>query len=192
MRMSGLLGAAIAFLVLTPIAPAHADISPGDLMYTDFFRWPDWREILAKYDCTTELTFYLWNAPSPPAPVIIAPPAIFDPVVAASSGNSSGAAVDPLDPIEMPGGDAPGGASTVPVDPIGMLGAPGDDTPGGAAAVPEPSTWAMLLLGFAGLSYAGFRRSKGTRVCDDYERNGRPVRQAVSRACLSYQSRRAN
>jgi PEP-CTERM motif len=121
----------------------------------------------------------LWNAPSPPAPVIIAPPAIFDPVVAASSGNSSGAAVDPLDPIEMPGGDAPGGASTVPVDPIGMLGAPGDDTPGGAAAVPEPSTWAMLLLGFAGLSYAGFRRSKGTRGSDDYERNGGPVRQAV-------------
>jgi hypothetical protein len=38
MPMSGLLGAAIAFLVLTPIAPAHADISPGDLMYTDFFR----------------------------------------------------------------------------------------------------------------------------------------------------------
>jgi hypothetical protein len=28
--------------------------------------------------------------------------------------------------------------------------------PGG---VPEPSTWAMMLLGFAGLGYAGFRRS---------------------------------
>ena len=25
-------------------------------------------------------------------------------------------------------------------------------------AVPEPSTWAMMLLGFAGLGYAGFRR----------------------------------
>jgi PEP-CTERM motif len=25
--------------------------------------------------------------------------------------------------------------------------------------VPEPSTWAMLLLGFAGLGYAGFRRT---------------------------------
>jgi hypothetical protein len=32
---------------------------------------------------------------------------------------------------------------------------------GGASAVPEPSTWAMLLLGFAGLGYAGFRRRKG-------------------------------
>jgi PEP-CTERM motif len=25
--------------------------------------------------------------------------------------------------------------------------------------VPEPSTWAMLVLGFAGLGYAGFRRA---------------------------------
>jgi hypothetical protein len=25
---------------------------------------------------------------------------------------------------------------------------------------PEPSTWAMMLLGFAGLGYAGYRRSK--------------------------------
>jgi hypothetical protein len=31
---------------------------------------------------------------------------------------------------------------------------------GGMSAVPEPSTWAMLLLGFAGLGYAGLRRSK--------------------------------
>ena len=30
--------------------------------------------------------------------------------------------------------------------------------------VPEPSTWAMMLLGFAGLGYAAFRRSaKGQR-----------------------------
>jgi fibronectin-binding autotransporter adhesin len=29
------------------------------------------------------------------------------------------------------------------------------------AGVPEASTWAMLLVGFAGLGYAGFRRSKG-------------------------------
>lgn len=27
--------------------------------------------------------------------------------------------------------------------------------------VPEPSTWAMLLLGFAGLGYAGYRASRG-------------------------------
>jgi hypothetical protein len=29
------------------------------------------------------------------------------------------------------------------------------------AAVPEPSTWAMMLLGFAGLGYAGYRRRGG-------------------------------
>jgi hypothetical protein len=28
-----------------------------------------------------------------------------------------------------------------------------------AGAVPEPSTWAMLLIGFAGLGYAGYRRA---------------------------------
>jgi hypothetical protein len=30
------------------------------------------------------------------------------------------------------------------------------------SAVPEPSTWAMLLLGFAGLGYADYRRSRRT------------------------------
>jgi PEP-CTERM motif len=30
-------------------------------------------------------------------------------------------------------------------------------------AVPEPSTWAMLLLGFAGLGYAGYRKTR----CDN-------------------------
>jgi hypothetical protein len=32
-----------------------------------------------------------------------------------------------------------------------------------ASPVPEPSTWAMLLIGFAGLGYAGFKRSSKTR-----------------------------
>jgi hypothetical protein len=27
------------------------------------------------------------------------------------------------------------------------------------AAIPEPSTWPMMMLGFAGLGYAGFRRA---------------------------------
>ena len=30
----------------------------------------------------------------------------------------------------------------------------------GASAVPEPSTWAMMLLGFAGLGFVGYRRRK--------------------------------
>ncbi len=34
----------------------------------------------------------------------------------------------------------------------------------GLAAVPEPSTWAMLLFGFAGLGYAAFRRDGKSRL----------------------------
>jgi hypothetical protein len=33
-----------------------------------------------------------------------------------------------------------------------------------ASAVPEPSTWALMLLGFAGLSFAAYRRSKKSRT----------------------------
>jgi hypothetical protein len=32
--------------------------------------------------------------------------------------------------------------------------------PIGGSAVPEPSTWAMMLVGFAGLAYAGYRASQ--------------------------------
>ena len=155
MRMSGVFGAAIVLSAVTPIAPAHAYlIAPWQLMETDLFLWPDWRELLGKYDCTMELNFYLWNAPSPPAPVIITPPPIFDPAVIGAPGGA-----DPPDP---PGGGA-GGPPTSPVDPIrnpGTPGMPGGD-PHGATAVPEPSTWAMLLLGFAGLICASFRRKRG-------------------------------
>jgi hypothetical protein len=34
----------------------------------------------------------------------------------------------------------------------------------GAGAVPEPSTWAMLLLGFAGLAYAGVSQTRKRSV----------------------------
>jgi hypothetical protein len=33
-----------------------------------------------------------------------------------------------------------------------------------SATVPEPSTWAMMLLGFAGLGFAGYRRTTEPRV----------------------------
>ena len=33
---------------------------------------------------------------------------------------------------------------------------------GGQPAIPEPSTWAMLLMGFAGLGFAAYRRSTRT------------------------------
>ena len=31
-----------------------------------------------------------------------------------------------------------------------------------AVLVPEPATWAMLMLGFAGLGFAGYRASRNT------------------------------
>jgi len=67
-------------------------------------------------------------------------------------GNFAYTASSLVDPIGTPGGGAP-------VDPIGT---PGGGVPGGASAVPEPSTWAMLLLGFAGLSYASYRAPRKT------------------------------
>src|SRR3984957_10541187 len=117
MRICGLLGAVIALSVLTPIAPAGADISSGDLMSTDLFRWqgqdgaPTWREILAKFDGTEEFAFYLWNVPSPPPPVVILRASAID-LTAAFSANPSGGTVDPLDPIGAPGGDAKSSGTT--------------------------------------------------------------------------------
>lgn len=42
-------------------------------------------------------------------------------------------------------------------------GAPGS-TRGGGGTVPEPSTWAMLLIGFAGLGFVGYRKAKTPRT----------------------------
>ena len=44
-------------------------------------------------------------------------------------------------------------------DPPPVIGPP--DPP--VIAVPEPSTWAMLLLGFLGLGYAGYRKASRDR-----------------------------
>jgi len=33
-----------------------------------------------------------------------------------------------------------------------------------SAGVPEPSTWAMLLIGFAGLGFAGYRKATSLRI----------------------------
>ena len=33
-----------------------------------------------------------------------------------------------------------------------------------SSAIPEPSTWAMMVLGFAGLGFAGYRRGRKASV----------------------------
>jgi hypothetical protein len=33
-----------------------------------------------------------------------------------------------------------------------------------SSSVPEPTTWAMMLLGLAGLGFAGYRKTKGARA----------------------------
>ena len=33
---------------------------------------------------------------------------------------------------------------------------------GVTASTPEPSTWAMMVLGFAGLGFAGYRKARKT------------------------------
>ncbi len=38
-----------------------------------------------------------------------------------------------------------------------------------SSAVPEPSTWAMLILGFAGVGYAGLRRSRKNRLSSAFK-----------------------
>jgi hypothetical protein len=51
---------------------------------------------------------------------------------------------------------------TAPAEPAFEL----SQNSGGSGAVPEPSTWAMMVLGFAGLGFAGYRaaRTKKTAI----------------------------
>jgi hypothetical protein len=55
---------------------------------------------------------------------------------------------------ELFGVTPPGDAANLGVNDLSGLFQPGAIT----AAVPEPSTWAMMLLGFAGLGFVAYRR----------------------------------
>ena len=39
-----------------------------------------------------------------------------------------------------------------------------DDFTVGATVIPEPSTWAMMLLGFAGLGSSGYRQTRKAKL----------------------------
>jgi hypothetical protein len=53
-----------------------------------------------------------------------------------------------------------GNTDTVTVAELPPISNPPDPPDPPALGVPEPSTWAMLLLGFVGLSYAGYKKAK--------------------------------
>ena len=50
------------------------------------------------------------------------------------------------------------------IDALGPSGTGEIAGTGTISSVPEPSTWAMMMLGFAGLAYAGYRKTKTART----------------------------
>jgi hypothetical protein len=46
----------------------------------------------------------------------------------------------------------------------GLGNAPPSGGPVGPMGTPEPATWAMMLLGFAGMGFVGYRRAARARI----------------------------
>jgi PEP-CTERM motif len=87
---------------------------------------------------------------------------IFDEITAAGTADSSSDHTDSLDEAADLTGtgllyiDAPAGT-------LSFLSGHDYSTPS-IGGVPEPSTWAMMLLGFAGMGFMGYRTSRRARV----------------------------
>jgi hypothetical protein len=86
--------------------------------------------------------------------LMILPGTLFDvnmSIMADASGLAGGHSLASVDPYFFVDPTFPGAADYT------ILTSPGiDNLP---TAVPEPSAWALMLVGFAGLSYAGYRRN---------------------------------
>src|ERR1700683_353998 len=151
MRISGLLRAVIALsmLAIAPI-PAHANdieivngevtlgigmpnITAGTFDLAD----PDW-----SFENDPN-----WRTEIVPCPLV---PWLVGAYIAWETTYHPPAPPPIIDPVV---------ATIDPLDPIGM---PGGDPSGGASAVPEPSTWAMMVIGFGGLGFLGWRGSRKT------------------------------
>jgi hypothetical protein len=61
--------------------------------------------------------------------------------------------IDPYFSVDQSLNSDPGAYSIVTSPGVG-------NAPGSISGIPEASTWAMLIVGFAGLGYAGLRRPK--------------------------------
>jgi hypothetical protein len=103
---------------------------------------------------------------------------LFDSIAAQNGGGGSTGEIDVVDASGDTVAHYLVGGGATPLDPRGLLFvdnstllvanadpgvqqlSPSDFAPG--SPVPEPSTWAMLLLGFAGLGFAGYRARKRT------------------------------
>ena len=79
------------------------------------------------------------------------PPTMFDPVGVDDEGNIS-ASVDPIFEINPAFLAAHPGYS--------LEFSAGIASPPVSSTIPEPSTWAMLIVGFAGLGFGGWRRGR--------------------------------
>ena len=89
----------------------------------------------------------------------------FDPTTGAFVGtldgtNGSPLAIDGLWALTV-GNGAGGGSLNALYFTAGPNGE-SDGLFGSLTAVPEPSTWAMMIAGFVGLGFAGYRRSRKT------------------------------
>jgi uncharacterized protein (TIGR03118 family) len=91
----------------------------------------------------------------------------YDPVTGAFRGTLDGADGNPLVIDGLWALTTGNGAAGGSVNSVYFTAGPNGESDGlfgVLTAVPEPSTWAMMLAGFAGLASAGYRRSRRSDV----------------------------
>jgi hypothetical protein len=110
-----------------------------------------------------ELTLSTWTSTSSVSPFIPLGSVIEQAPVSAPSSGGQTAVVGSFTPL---GDFEEAGSYFVEVagtSGLGSLKLAIDGNVTTLGAVPEPSTWAMMLVGFAGLGYAGYRRARQPR-----------------------------
>ena len=177
--------AALAALSLHNIMPAEAKLSPDLIYMTDASGAIVFQQMITDADELKDASNGVFIHPFP---ITLGNPAMVDspllltvPGLPYQDGVSDLVAVIPMGGSDEPFFASAVGANPIPLSFLGSLvvtpvimpeGIPVNVTayfaPGALPAgdsmffrsdVPEASTWAMMLLGFAGLGYAGFRRA---------------------------------